>query len=76
MPKPITRSPQERRASVERIVAASNGRAPRGVRMVRFRRASADEIADAEEFRDRARAALARIDARKASASESIFYLI
>ncbi len=61
-------SPEERRASVEKIVRESGGRAPRGVRLIGFRKATPDEIAYAETIRPRAKAALAR-DASKRQAA-------
>ena len=62
-------SPEERRASVERIVRESGGRAPRGVRLISFRKATPDEIAYAETIRPRARAALDRDAARRQAAA-------
>ena len=44
-------SPEERLASVERIVAESGGRAPRGVRLIDFREPTAEELGfDEGEF--------------------------
>jgi hypothetical protein len=63
------RSPEERRASVERIVVASNGTAPPGVRLIDFREATAEELAWAEEMRPRAKAALERDAARRQAAA-------
>jgi hypothetical protein len=62
-------TPEERRASVERIVRASNGRAPRGTRLIDFREPTAEELAWAEELRPRARAALARDASRRHAAA-------
>jgi len=62
-------TPEERRASVERIVAASGGRAPAGVRLIDFREPTADELAWAETIRPRARVALARDAARRQAAA-------
>ena len=62
-------SPEERRASVERIVRESNGLAPAGVRFIDFRKATPDEIAWAETIRPRARAALERDAARRQAAA-------
>ena len=63
------RSPEERRASVQRIVAASGGRAPAGVRLIDFREPTAEELAYAETIRPRARAALHRDAARRRAAA-------
>jgi hypothetical protein len=62
-------TPEERRASVERIVAASGGRAPAGVRFIEFRKASPQARAIAEEMRPRARRALERDAARRQAAA-------
>jgi hypothetical protein len=62
-------TPGQRRASVKRIVAASEGRAPKGVRLIDFREPTADELAWAETMRPRARAALARDAARRKAAA-------
>jgi hypothetical protein len=53
-------TPEERRASVERIIAASGGKAPPGVRLIDFREPTADELAYAETLREPARRALER----------------
>jgi hypothetical protein len=53
-------SPEERRASVEKIVAASNGNVPPGVALIDFREATPEERAYAETIRSRAKAALDR----------------
>ncbi len=53
-------SPEDRRARVERIIAASNGTAPPGVRLIDFREPTAEELAYAETLREPARRALAR----------------
>ncbi len=62
-------TPEERRASVERIVAASGGRAPAGVRFISYRKATPDEIAYAETIRPRARRALERDASRRQAAA-------
>ena len=63
------RSPEERRASVRKIVAESDGRAPRGVALIDFRPPTEDELAYAETLREPARQALARNASRKGAAA-------
>jgi hypothetical protein len=62
-------TPEERRASVEGIIAASGGRAPAGVRLIDFREPTADELAWAETMRPRARRALERDAAHRQAAA-------
>jgi hypothetical protein len=62
-------SPEERRASVERIVAASGGLAPAGVRFIEFRKASPQAVAMVGEMQSRARRALERDAARRQAAA-------
>ena len=68
MQKPKSRTPAERRKAVERIVAASGGRAPRGVALIDFREPTKEELAYAETLRKPARAALTR-NARRTHAA-------
>lgn len=63
------RSADERRAAVTRIVAESEGRAPRGVALIGFRAPTKDELAYAETLREPARKALARNAARDGAAA-------
>ena len=62
-------SPEQRRASVERIARESGGRAPAGVRLIDFREATTEERAWAEEVRPRAKDALDRDAARRRTAA-------
>jgi len=62
-------TPEERRASVERIVRVSGGHAPAGVRLIDFREPTADELAWAETVRPRAGRALEREAARRQAAA-------
>ena len=53
MPKHVQRSPEERRAIVERIVAESGGKAPASVSLLEFREGKPAEFEHAKSLQGR-----------------------
>jgi len=68
MPKRVQRSPEERRAIVERFVAESAGKAPATVNLLVFREGTPAEFEHAKSLQGRAREAL-RKNAKRAKAA-------